>query len=120
MSSSKSRDIRRDKYSPAYEENFMTHRGQKVPLSGVAEMLRHCDRLWYFYLERKFNKTDEPDPLEQYQGADLRQALRDRGSIGLNEVQILAKSDEEVSRLMAGEPPYSDTELYGTSNVLTK
>ena len=46
MSSSKSRDKRRDKYNPEPEKNFMIHRGQKVPLGGAAEMLRHCDAQW--------------------------------------------------------------------------
>ena len=71
LSSSKSRDKRRDKYSSAAEATFMFHKGQKVPF-GVPEMLRHCDAQWYAYLERLINNPDEPNPLEQYQDAVLR------------------------------------------------
>ena len=90
----------------------MTHRGQKVPLGGVAEMLRHCDAQWYAYLERLVNNPKEPNPFERYEGADLRQGLKDRGYIGMSQAQILAKRDEYVSGLETGKPAYSDTELY--------
>ena len=76
-------------------------------------MLRHCDAQWYAYLERLVNNPDEPNPLEQYEGSDLRQGLTDRGYIGMSQAQILAKRDEYVSGLEAGKPAYSDTELYG-------
>jgi len=90
----------------------MVHRGQKVPF-GVAEQLRHCDFQWYAYLERLINNPNLPNPLEQYDG-DLRQGLRKRGYIGMSQAQIRAKSLEYVSKLEAGEPPYSDRELYRT------
>ena len=90
----------------------MTHRGQKVPLGGVAEMLRHCDAQWYAYLERLINNPDEPNPFEQYEEAALRKGLNARGYIGMNQAQILAKRDDYVSDLEAGKPAYSDTELY--------
>ena len=112
MSSSKSRDKRRDKYNPEPEKTFMIHRGQKVPLGGAAELLRHCDAQWYAYLERLVNNPNELNPFERYEGADLRQGLKDRGSIGISQAQILANRDEYVSGLEAGKPAYSDTELY--------
>ena len=90
----------------------MIHKGQKV-VFGVLEMLRHCDAQWFAYLERLINNPDEPNPFEQYEGADLRQGLKDRGYIGVSQAQILAKRDEYVSGLEAGKPAYSDTELYG-------
>ena len=96
----------------------MKHKGHKVPLGGVAEMLRHCDAQWNAYLQRLICNEKEANPLEQYKGPDLRQGLRDRGYIDLSQKQILAKRDLYVSELQAGEPPYSDTELYGTSYVL--
>ena len=113
MSSSKSRDKRRDKYNPGPEKNFMIHRGQKVPLGGAAEMLRHCDAQWYAYLERLVNNPKEQNPFERYEGADVRQGLKDRNYIGMTQAQILAKRDDYVSSLEAGKPAYSDTELYG-------
>ena len=113
MSSSKSRDKRRDKYNPEPEKNFMIHRGQKVPLGGAAEMLRHCDAQWYAYLERLVNNPKEQNPFEWYEGADVRQGLKDRNYIGMTQAQILAKRDDYVSSLEAGKPAYSDTELYG-------
>ena len=118
MSSSKSRDKRRDKYSSAAEATFMFHKGQKVPF-GVPEMLRHCDAQWYAYPERLINNPDEPNPLEQYQDAVLRQGLKDqkRGYIDLSQEQIRAKRHLYVSKLEAGEPPYSDTDLYGVGYV---
>ena len=91
----------------------MTHRGQRVTLGGVQEMLRHCDAQWYAYLERLVNNPKEQNPFERYEGADLRQGLRDRGYIGMTQAQILAKRDDYVSSLEAGKPAYSDTELYG-------
>ena len=63
MSSSKSRDKRRDKYNPEPDKNFMIHRGQKVPLGGAAEMLRHCDEQWYAYLERLVKNPKSTTPL---------------------------------------------------------
>ena len=113
MSGSKSREKRRDKYSPANEQSFMIHKGQKVPLGGVSEMLRHCDARWHDYLERLIDNPDAPNPFEHYGGADLRQGLRDRGYIGKSQAQLLVASDDYVSSLEAGKPPYSDTELYG-------
>ena len=113
MSSSKSRDKRRDKYNPEPDKNFMIHRGQKVPLGGAAEMLRHCDEQWYAYLERLVNKPKEQNPFERYEGADLRQGLKDRGYIGMNQAQILAKRDDYFSSVEAGKPAYSDIKLYG-------
>ena len=112
MSSSKSRDKRRDKYSSAAEDTFMFHKGQKVPF-GVPEMLRHCDAQWYAYLERLVNNPDEQNPLEQYEGSDLRQGLKDRGYIGKNQAQLRANSAEYLSKLASGQPAYSDSELYG-------
>ena len=53
------------------------------------------------------------NPLEHYEGSDLRQGLKDRGYIGMSQSQILAKSDDYVSSLKAGKPAYSDTELHG-------
>ena len=90
----------------------MIHRGQRVTLGGVQEMLRHCDAQWYAYLERLVNNPKEQNPFERYEGADLRQGLKDRGYIGMTQAQILAKRDEYVSDLEAGKPAYSDTELY--------
>ena len=90
----------------------MIHKGQKV-VFGVPELLRHCDAQWYAYLERLVNYPKEENPFEQYEGADLRQGLKDRGYIGVSQAQILAKRDEYVSGLEAGKPAYSDTELYG-------
>ena len=113
MSSSKSRDKRRDKYNPEPDKNFMIHRGQKVPLGGVAEMLRHCDAQWYAYLERLVNNPKEQNPFERYEGADLRQGLKDRGYIGKSQAQLRANSAEYLAKLAAGQPAYSDTELYG-------
>ena len=55
----------------------------------------------------------EDNLFERYEGADLRQGLKDRGYIGMSQAQILAKRDEYVSGLEAGKPAYSDTELYG-------
>ena len=96
----------------------MFHKGQKVPF-GVPEMLRHCDAQWYAYLERLINNPDEPNPLEQYQDAVLRQGLKDqkRGYIDLSQEQIRAKRDLYVCKLEAGEPPYSDTDLYRVGYV---
>jgi hypothetical protein len=94
----------------------MIHKGQKV-VFGVPEMLRHCDAQWYAYLERLINNPDEPNPFEQYENAALREGLKDRGYIGMSQAQIRAKRDLHVSKLEAGEPPYSDTELYSTSFV---
>ena len=89
----------------------MIHKGQKI-VFGVPEMLRHCDAQWYAYLERLVNNPKEENPFERYEGADLRQGLKDRGYIGISQAQILAKRDEYVSGLEAGKPAYSDTELY--------
>ena len=58
----KARASKIDKYSSSPQQEFMTHRGQKYHLGGVAEMLRHCDRQWYAYLERLINNPDEPNP----------------------------------------------------------
>ena len=112
MSSSKSLNKLRDKYSSAVEFTFMFHKGQKVPF-GVSEMLRHCDSQWYAYLERLVNNPNELNPFEHYEGADLRQGLKDRGYIGMTQAQILAKRDDYFSSVEAGKPAYSDTELYG-------
>ena len=90
----------------------MIHKGQKI-VFGVSEMLRHCDAQWYAYLERLINNPDEPNRFEQYEGADLRQGLKDRGYIGMSQAQILAKRDDYVSGLEARKPAYSNTELYG-------
>ena len=117
MSSSKSLNKLRDKYSSAVEFTFMFHKAQKVPF-GVSEMLRHCDAQWYAYLERLVNNPNELNPFEHYEGADLRQGLKDRGYIGKSQAQPRAKSVEYLNKLEAGEPPCSDPELYGTSYVL--
>ncbi len=92
----------------------MTHKGQKVPLGGVAEMLRHCDRQWYAYLERLINNPDEPNPLEKYEDTDLRQGLEKRGYIGLSKAQIRAMRSAYICGLQGG---YSETELYSTFYV---
>ena len=81
-------------------------------------MLRHSDAQWFAYLERLISNPAEPNPLEQYQAADLRNGLKARGYIGLTRRQILAKRDLYWDRLKAGEPSYSDTELYDTSYFL--
>ena len=112
MSSSKSRNKRRDKYNPEPEKNFMIHRGQKVPLGGAAEMLRHCDAQWYAYLERLVNNPKEQNPFEHYEGDDLRQGLKDRGYIGKTQDQLRADSLKYAKKLEAGQEPYSDRELY--------
>ena len=111
MSATKSRRAKKDKYSSASEPTFMIHKGQKI-VFGVPEMLRHCDAQWYAHLERLVNNPKEENPFERYEGADLRQGLKDRGYIGMSQAQILAKRDEYVSDLEAGKPAYSDTELY--------
>ena len=90
----------------------MIHKGRKV-VFGVPEMLRHCDAQWYAYLERLVNNPKEQNPFERYEGADVRQGLKDRNYIGMTQAQILAKRDDYVSSLEAGKPAYSDTELYG-------
>ena len=108
----KARASKIDKYSSSPHQEFMTHKGRKVPLGGVAEMLLHCDSIWYAYLERLVNNPKEENPFERYEGADLRQGLKDRGYIGMSQAQILAKRDEYVSDLEAGKPAHSDTELY--------
>ena len=108
----KARASKIDKYSSSPHQEFMTHKGRKVPLGGVAEMLLHCDSIWYAYLERLVNNPKEENPFERYEGADLRQGLKDRGYIGMSQAQILAKRDEYDARIEAGEEPYSDTVLY--------
>ncbi len=90
----------------------MIHKGQKV-VFGVPEMLRHCDAQWYAYLERLVNNPKEQNPFERYEGADLRQGLTDRGYIGKSQAQLRANSAEYLAKLAAGQPAYSDTELYG-------
>ena len=90
----------------------MIHRGQRVTLGGVQEMLRHCDAQWYAYLERLVNNPKEPNPFVRYEGADLRQGLKDRGYIGKSQAQLRANSAEYLAKLAAGQPAYSDTELY--------
>jgi hypothetical protein len=75
---------------------------------------------WFMALVLKTsNNPDEPNPLEQYQDAVLRQGLKDqkRGYIDLSQEQIRAKRDLYVSKLEAREPPYSDTDLYGVGYV---
>ncbi len=103
-----------DKYSSSPEQEYMTHKGQKVPLGGVAEMLRHCDRQWYAYLERLINNPDEPNPLENYEDTELRQGLEKRGYIGLSQAQIRAMRSAYICGLQGG---YSDKELYSTFYV---
>ena len=90
----------------------MIHRGQRVTLGGVPEMLRHCDAQWYAYLERLVNNPKEQNPFERYEGGALRKGLNTRGYIGMTQDEILDKRDEYVSGLEAGKPAYSDTELY--------
>ena len=90
----------------------MTHRGQKVPLGGVAEMLRHCDWQWHRYLERLVNNPKEQNPFQHYEGDDLRQGLKDRGYIGKTQDQLRADSLKYAKKLEAGQEPYSDRELY--------
>ena len=93
----------------------MIHRGQRVTLGGVQEILRHYDYQWHAYLELLINNPTLPNPFEQYkdnQDADLRQGLKDRGYIGMSQAQILAKRDAYISTIEAGEPPYNDRELY--------
>jgi len=113
----RTRSKKTDKYSSHRERQHITHKGQKVPI-GAPEILRHCDAQWFAYLERLINNPAEPNPLEQYQGADLRNGLKARGYIGLTRRQLLAKRDLYWDRLKAGEPSYSDTELYDTSYFL--
>ena len=108
----KARASKIDKYSSSPQQEFMTHRGQKVPLGGVAEMLRHCDAQWYAYLERLVNNPKEQNPFERYEGADLRQGLKDRGYIGKTQDQLRADSLKYAKKLEAGQEPYSDRELY--------
>ena len=108
----KARASKIDKYSSSLQQEFMTHRGQKVPLGGVAEMLRHCDAQWYAYLERLVNNPKEQNPFERYEGADLRQGLKDRGYIGKTQDQLRADSLKYAKKLEAGQEPYSDRELY--------
>ena len=89
----------------------MIHKDQKV-VFGVPELLRHCDAQWFAYLERLINNPDEPNPFEQYEGADLRHGLKDRGYIGKTQHQLRADSLKYAKKLEAGQEPYSDRELY--------
>ena len=118
MPKSKARRSQTDKYRFDQEPQHFTHRLQKVPFGSAAELLRHCDSQWFAYLERLISNPAEPNPLEQYQCADLRNGLKARGYIGLTRRQLLAKRDLYWDRLKAGEPSYSDTELYDTSYFL--
>ena len=65
MAVSNLRRAKKDKYSSASEPTFIIHRGQRLTLGGVQEMLRHCDAQWYAYLERVVNNPKEQNPFEQ-------------------------------------------------------
>ena len=113
MTNSVSRRARIDKYRPSADHEYIVHRGRKVP-TGVPELLRHCDKLWFNYLELLARRPQAPNPFEApaYQDPDLHFGLLRRGYVDLSSDQLIAKSKIYVSKLEAGEDPYTDNELY--------
>ena len=107
------RRARKDKYRPCADVENIVHRGKRVP-TGVPELLRHCDKLWFNYLELLARRPQAPNPFEApaYQDPDLRFGLLRRGYVDLSSDQLIAKSKIYVSKLEAGEDPYTDNELY--------
>lgn len=107
MPSSRSRRTKTDRYSSNTEKEFMFHRGQKVPLGGVAELLRHIDFHWFAYLEKLDVNPDLPNPFEHVSDREIRKGLKHRGYISISRQQLWAKRDEYITRLENGERPYS-------------
>ena len=88
--------------------------GVRVDLGGVEEFTWHCRWQFHRLLEQLINDLFAPNHLDYIADSqpELRDALRKRELAGLTCEQLLAKRDEYVARLKAGEEPYS-SKLYG-------
>ena len=109
-----------DRYSQDANKTFFLHRGQRVPAGGVAEILRHLDAHWYFYLEKVWNRPwlSKSNPLEEYKGGDLRAGLKQRGYIDLSPEDILEKAESYFDQIGSGErEPYRDETLFSISTA---
>ena len=113
MAKSKSEKRRTDKYagkSPQIFEN-----GFAVTLGGADEIAHHYRLHFHQFLDYLTIDPSAQNPLEQVGDGEpaLRDAMRRAGLAGLTRDELLEKRDEYVSRLEAGDAPYS-SKLYWT------
>jgi len=114
MSKSKSRCKRVDKYSS--EPNYINHYGRRVPLGGVAELLLHCDAMWFHYLEQlSWNNPSAPNPFELdsfRSDIALWNGLKERGYVEITPEELFAKRDKYIEGIENGAAPYRDDILF--------
>ncbi len=101
-----------DKY--ANKSPQLRDAGFLVTLGGADEIAHHYRKHFHHFLEQLTVNESAPNWLEKVGDGNpqLRQAMCRAGLTGLTRDELLAKRDEYVARLEAGEEPYS-SKLYG-------
>ena len=87
--------------------------GFLVTLGGADEIAHHYRRHFHQFLDYLTIDPSAPNPLDQVGDGEpaLRDAMRRAGIAGLTRHELLKERDEYISRLDAGEKPYS-SKLY--------